>query len=120
LSATGAFVPGTLLAGRYRTVASLLSSVLLINHVSLPLEPLALERQARQMLHALGYTTPPVDAVSEWRRLDAYRVIFGYLESPEPLDQAAGQNAFSLGWASCPSRCSTGSACSRSGDSRTS
>jgi len=53
LSGTGAFVPGTLLAGRYRVAVPLLSSVLLINHVSLPLEPRALECQARQTLLAL-------------------------------------------------------------------
>jgi Protein kinase domain len=75
----------------------LLSSVLLINHVFLPLEPRQLERQARQTLHALGYTAPPADAVSEWRRSRADGLVFVYLESPAPLVQAAGQDFFTLG-----------------------
>ena len=75
----------------------LLSSVLLINHLSLPLEPRQLERQARQTLNALGHTAPPADAVSEWRRSGADGLVFVYLESPAPLLQAAGQDPFTLG-----------------------
>jgi len=75
----------------------LLSSVLLINHVPMPLEPRQLERQARQTLHALGYTAPPADAVSEWRRSRALGLVFVYLESPAPLFQTVGQDAFTLG-----------------------
>jgi len=80
----------------------LLSSVLLINHLSLPLEPRQLERQARQTLHALGYTAPPTDAVNEWRRSVAGGLVFVYLESPAPLFQGVvfqgvGQDPFTLG-----------------------
>ena len=75
----------------------LLSSVLLINHVPMPLEPRQLERQARQMLHALGYTAPPADTVSGWSRSNSQGLAFVYLESPAPLVQAAGQDAFTLG-----------------------
>jgi serine/threonine-protein kinase len=75
----------------------LLSSVLLINHLSLPLEPRQLERQARQTLHALGYTAPPADAVSEWRRSRTFGLVFVYLESPAPLVQAGDQDPFTLG-----------------------
>jgi hypothetical protein len=71
--------------------------VLLINHVPMPLEPRQLERQARQTLHALGYTAPPADTVSGWSRSNSQGLVFVYLESPAPLVQAAGQDAFTLG-----------------------
>ena len=55
-------------------------------------EPAKRPASAAQVAAAL-----PADAVSEWRRSGADGLVFVYLESPAPLVQAAGQDAFTLG-----------------------
>ena len=73
------------------------SSALLINHVPMPLDQRALERQARQTLHALGYTAPPADTFSGWSRSISQGVVFIYLESPAALFDESTSVVASLG-----------------------
>jgi serine/threonine-protein kinase len=64
------------------------SSVLLINHTSMPFDTGALERQARELMVSLGYTTPPADWRSLWRRdtrREPHMIRLTYRQSPQSL-----------------------------------
>jgi serine/threonine-protein kinase len=65
-----------------------LSSVLLINHTPMPFDTGTLERQTREMMISFGYTTPPADWRSFWRRdtrREPHMVRLTYRQSPESL-----------------------------------
>jgi serine/threonine-protein kinase len=66
----------------------LMSSTLLINHTPMPYDTRTLERQASQLLVSFGYTTPPTDWRSVWRRdtrREPPQMRFTYRQSPQSL-----------------------------------
>jgi len=75
-------------------VVPLRSSVLLINHVPMPLDQRALERRARDILVSIGYQTPPADWASVWVRSDgqarAALLVLAYRQSPDALFEPVG------------------------------